>query len=79
MATKEAVWLRRLLTSIDFPQTGSTLLLGDNQSVIRLVKNPEYHKCAKHIYIQYHFICEKFENGKYIFPTSPHIDNLQIS
>ena len=49
MATKEAVWLRRLLTSIGFPPTGSTPLLSDNQSAIRLVKNLEYHKRTKHI------------------------------
>jgi hypothetical protein len=63
MATKEAVWLRRLLNSIGYPQTGPTPLFGDNQSAIRLVKNPEYHKRTKHIDIQYHFIREKFENG----------------
>lgn len=62
MATKEAVWLRRLLTSIGFPQPDPTPLFGDNQSAIRLVKNPEYHKRTKHIDIQYHFIREKFES-----------------
>lgn len=67
MATKEAVWLRRLLASIGFPQTSFTPLLGDNQSAIILVKNPEYHKRTKHIDIQYHFIREKFENGKINF------------
>ena len=63
MATKEAVWLCRLLNNIGFPQQGPTPLLGDNQSAIRLVKNPEYHKRTKHIDIQYHFVREKFENG----------------
>lgn len=38
-------------------------MLGDNQSAIRLVKNPEYNKRTKHIDIQYHFIREKFEDG----------------
>ena len=64
MATKEVVWLRRLLTSIGYPQQEPTPLLGDNQSAIRLVKNPEYHKRTKHIDIQYHFIIEKFESGE---------------
>ena len=62
MATKEVVWLRRLLASIGYPQTAPTPLLGDNQSAIRLVKNPEYHKRTKHIDIQYHFIREKYES-----------------
>lgn len=62
MATKEAIRLRRLLNSVGYPQTNPTPLLGDNQSAIQLVKNPEYHKRTKHIDIQYHFIREKFEN-----------------
>lgn len=35
----------------------------DNQSAIRLVKNPEFHKRSKHIEIRYHFIREQFEKG----------------
>lgn len=35
----------------------------DNQSAIRLVKNPEYHKRSKHIDIRYHFVREKYEEG----------------
>ena len=64
MATKEAIWLRRLLSSIGFTQTAPTPLFRDNQSAIRLVKNHEYHKRTKHIDIQYHFIKEKFEQGE---------------
>lgn len=64
MATKEAIWLRRLFHSIGYTQTAPTPLFGDNQSAIRLVKNPEYHKRTKHIDIQYHFIREKFEHGE---------------
>ena len=64
MATKEAIWLRRLLHSIGYPQIAPTPLFGENQSAIRLVKNPEYHKRTKHIDIQYHFIREKFEHGE---------------
>ena len=78
MATKEAVWLRRLLTSIGFPQPDPTPLFGDNQSAIRLVKNPEYHKRTKHIDIQYHFIREKFESREidisYIATTQQLVD-----
>lgn len=35
----------------------------DNQSAIRLVKNPEFHKRTKHIDVRYHFIREKYEEG----------------
>lgn len=33
----------------------------DNQSAIKLIKNPEFHKRTKHIDIKYHFIKEQFE------------------
>lgn len=33
----------------------------DNQSAIRLVKNPEFHKRSKHIDVRFHFIREKYE------------------
>jgi hypothetical protein len=47
MATKEAVWLRRLLHSIGYLQTDPTPLFGDNQSAIRLIKNPEIPQAYK--------------------------------
>lgn len=37
----------------------------DNQSAIRLVKNPEFHKRTKHIDVNYHFIREKYEEGMF--------------
>lgn len=33
----------------------------DNQSAIRLIKNPEFHKRSKHIDVRYHFIRDKYE------------------
>ena len=35
----------------------------DNQSAIKLIKNPEFHKRSKHIDLRYHFIREKHEEG----------------
>lgn len=35
----------------------------DNQSAIRLIKNPEMHTRAKHISVRYHFIRELYEKG----------------
>lgn len=37
----------------------------DNQSAIKLIKNPEFHKRGKHIDVRYHFIREKFENNHF--------------
>ena len=35
----------------------------DNQSAICMAKNPQFHGCAKHIPIKYHFIREQVERG----------------
>lgn len=60
---KEIVWLRNLLHEIGFEQVDSTTLFCDNQSAVRLVFNPEFHKRTKHIDVQHHFIREKQNDG----------------
>lgn len=60
-ATRELVWLRKLLSDIGCPCEEATTLFIDNQSTIKLVKNPVFHKRTKHIDIHYHFIREKLD------------------
>ena len=60
-ATKEAVWLKRLLGTFGINFTKPTLIRSDNQSAIRLVKNPEFDKRTKHVDIQYNFIRGQFQ------------------
>jgi len=60
-ATKEAVWLRTLLTELDFPPTTATVIFADNQGCIALANNPVSHSHAKHIDIRHHFIWECIE------------------
>ena len=48
-------------------EEGGTLLLLDNQSAIKLAKNPVFHKRSKHIAIKYHFIREKVESKEFNF------------
>ena len=69
--TKDVIWLRHLLANLRFPQPQPTRLYSDNQSAIRLVHNPEFHRCTKHIDIMYHFICKHQQKG--------HIDICYIS
>ncbi len=38
-------------------------ILGDNQSALRLVANPEFHARSKHIDVQYHYTRELVEDG----------------
>ena len=47
------------------PGESGTLLLVDNQSSIKLAKNPVFHKRSKHIAIRFHFIREKVENEEF--------------
>ena len=62
-ATKESIWIQRLLGELGRQATGAQTLYGDNQGAIALASNPEYHARTKHIDIQYHFIRECVENG----------------
>lgn len=65
-ATKEAIWLRRLLNEIR-PETANepqaTIIYCDNQGAIALAKNPQFHARTKHIDIQHHFVREKINEG----------------
>lgn len=38
----------------------STTLHMDNQSAIRIIKNPGFHKRTKHIDVRYHYIRDTF-------------------
>jgi hypothetical protein len=41
----------------------SVLLLSDNESAVKIVKNPVLHSRIKHIDIRHHFLREKEANG----------------
>lgn len=62
-AIKEMIWLRELITGLSFVESVKAKFYMDNQSAIRLIKNPVHHKRTKHIDVQYHFIREKFEEN----------------
>ena len=55
-ATKEIVWLRKILEDLQEKQENSTPLLIDNTSAIKLAKNPRFHDRTKHINTKYHLI-----------------------
>ena len=57
---KEIIWLNKLTTELFKGKLETPTLFVDNQSAIKLIKNPEYHKRTKHIDIRYHFVREKF-------------------
>lgn len=59
-AAKEILWLKQFLLDINEPQKSVTLNI-DNQSAIKLIHNPVFHKRSKHIDIKYNFIRENVE------------------
>ncbi|KAE8728736.1 Floral homeotic protein AGAMOUS [Hibiscus syriacus] len=61
-ASKEAIWLKMLLEELGHNQEYVSLFC-DSQSALHLAWNPTFHLRTKHIRVQYHFICEKVEEG----------------
>jgi hypothetical protein len=59
-ASKEALWLQRLLDELNKNGTARTVtkIYADNQGCIALAKNPQNHARTKHIDIQHHFVRE---------------------
>ena len=69
-AAQEAIWLRRLLSSLGIagPLTQPTVLYEDNNGAIDLTKNAKHHNRTKHIDIAHHFVREQVEM-KEVFVT----------
>ena len=62
-ASKEALWLRSLITQLFNTVLKPTTLFSDNQSAIALTKDHQYHPRSKHIDVWFHFIRWIIENG----------------
>eukprot|EP00253_Pinus_taeda_P033555 PITA_33555 len=62
-ASKEAVWLQRLCSSMGLVH-GAIRIDCDSQSAFFLAKNPAYHSKTKHIDVQYHFVRDMIEDKK---------------
>ena len=61
-AGSEGVWFRTFLGELGRPQTSSTPLWCDNQSTIRVGKNPEHHSRMRHMLVKYHWLREQVED-----------------
>ena len=55
-ASQEALWLRQILSEFGFQHQHPTSLWCENQSAIKLAKDPFQHQCSKHIELHMHFI-----------------------
>lgn len=65
-ATKQALWLRTLISEITGEEPKTVTLYVDNNSAIALMKNSIFHGRSKYIDIRYHFIRECVERGQII-------------
>ncbi|RWS21908.1 integrase core domain protein-like protein [Leptotrombidium deliense] len=64
-ATKEAFWMRQLLSDFGNEQTATNIWC-DNQGAIKLVGNPEFHQRTKHIDVRHNFIRDAQSDGKIV-------------
>jgi hypothetical protein len=79
-ASKELIWLRRLVGEIFRPLTFPIKLRSDNQSAIALARSEgQFHARSKHIDIRWHFIkfCIKDESIELIYcPTEEMVADI---
>ena len=64
-AAKEAVWIRNFINDLRIPgvHIDAVPLYIDNNSALKLTRNPEFHSRSKHIDVKHHFIREKVDDG----------------
>ncbi len=85
LVAKEAIWLRNLMIQLtcDAEYFQAMMIYENNQNVIVLIKNFQFHARIKHIDIQTHFIREKvieeFIDLAYVFIDQMIADDLTKS
>ena len=62
-ANCEAIWLRKLMSGLFDLELDTTVILCDNQSFIKMTKNPVFHDKSKHIEIHYFYIRDMVHKG----------------
>ncbi|KMQ86152.1 retrovirus-related pol polyprotein from transposon tnt 1-94 [Lasius niger] len=60
-ASRELIWIRKLLEDFDETETKATKIYEDNQSAIKMVKSKEFRNRTKHINTKYHFVNDLVE------------------
>ena len=66
VASREAVWLQKLLAGLFDLELEPTLIYCDNQSCLTLSENPVLHDRSKNIEIKYYFLRDKFQRGEVV-------------
>jgi hypothetical protein len=61
--SREAVWLRKLLSGLFGLEFEATYIWCDNQSCMKLSENPVFHDRLKHIKIRHYYIRDMVQKG----------------
>jgi hypothetical protein len=75
-STQESLFVSKLVGDFGLSCTKPVLLRGDNEGSISLVKNPITHEKSKHIDIKFHFIREKYNEGRIEIQHVPSAENV---
>jgi len=79
-AGSDGVWFRNFTSELGYPPSGPTSLWLDNQSAIRVGKNPEHHSRMCHLLPKFHWLQEQVEdkvfNLEYVPTLSMRSDGL---
>jgi hypothetical protein len=59
----QTIWMRRILEKIGYQQEGSTVIMSDSSSAIKISKNPVMHGRSKHIDVMFHFLRDLVKDG----------------
>lgn len=59
----QAIWLRKILKELQFKMESATIVFCDNNSAIKLSKNPVNHRRNKHIDVKYYFLRDLNNEG----------------
>ena len=59
----QAIWLKRVLKTLDQTQQEKNTIHCDNSSAIELSRNPVMHGRSKHIDVRFHFLRELAQTG----------------
>jgi hypothetical protein len=62
-ASKEAMWLQKLMSRLFGLRLEVTCIWCDNQSCINLSENPVFHDRSKHIEIRYYYLKDMVQRG----------------
>ncbi len=76
-AAKEAMWLYLLMKSVQNEKNEKPMIIfEDNQSTIKIAKNPIHSDRTKHIDVRHHFIREKVAEKKIEVKYIPTVDQI---